>query len=315
MGSILNERHIQWQCEVSKAMDEYYSTVRVLPAPLADELLALEPKMAPGVQEVRLRAGQPVSFTIQGKLVPAAQYLHGARVSCCITNTFLQTCFLHLCHYSAYAYEEELRQGFFTIQGGNRIGVAGYRSCGTFSSVTSLNLRVARWITCELPLSVQKYLSTGSGGLLVAGIPGSGKTTFLRTLVQFLSATNEVVCVVDERGELMMPQNGAENAAKAMNCDVYTRCPKADGICMALRCMNPRYIICDELGTDADAKALEQGIASGVCFLASVHCDTPQALRQKPQLTRLLNTGAFSAAIFLDGRCRPGTVAQWIPLC
>lgn len=296
-------------------MDEYYSTVRVLPAPLSDELLALEQEIAPSVQEVRLRAGQPVAFTIRGKLVPAAQYLTKTKVTRCITKTFLQTCFLHLCHYSAYAYEEELHQGFFTIQGGNRIGVAGHRSSGNFSSVSSLNLRVARWITCELPLSVKRYLSAGSGGLLVAGVPGSGKTTFLRTLVQFLSATNEVVCVVDERGELMLSRGGTENVTKAMNCDVYTRCPKADGICMALRCMNPRYIICDEIGTEADAKALEQGIASGVCFLASVHCDTPQALRQKPQLTRLINTGAFSAAIFLDGRCRPGTVAQWIPLC
>lgn len=295
-------------------MDEYYSAVRVLPAPLSDELLALEQKIAPGVQEIRLRAGQPVTFTIQGKLVPAVQYLPKAKVSCCITKTFLQTCFLHLCHYSAYAYEEELRQGFFTVHGGNRIGVAGHRSSGTFSSVSSLNLRVARWITCELPLSVQKYLSAGSGGLLVAGVPGSGKTTFLRTLIQFLSTTNEVVCVVDERGELMLSQGGAENMPQTLNCDVYTRCPKAEGICMALRCMNPRYIICDELGTEEDAKAVEQGIASGVCFLASVHCDTPQSLRRKPQLTRLLHTGAFSAAIFLDGRCRPGTVAQWIPL-
>ena len=32
---------------------------------------------------------------------------------------------------------------------------------------------------------------------------------------------------------------------------------------MALRCMNPQYIICDELGTAADAAALEEGIASG----------------------------------------------------
>lgn len=314
MGSILIGRYIQWQCEVRKAMDEYYSVVRALPAPLSDELLTLEPEVAPKVQEVRLRAEQPVFFTIQGKLTLAVQYLVKTKVCACITKTFLQRCFLQLCRYSAYAYEEELRQGFFTIQGGNRIGVAGHRSQGSFTSVASLNLRVARWITCDLPLPVKKYLSSGSGGLLVAGVPGSGKTTFLRTLVQFLSATDEVVCVVDERGELMESETGKGNAPQTTNCDVYTRCPKAEGICMALRCMNPRYIVCDELGTDADIKAVEQGIASGVCFLASVHCDTPQALQQKPKLARLLDTGAFSAAIFLDGRCRPGTVAQWVPL-
>ena len=37
---------------------------------------------------------------------------------------------------------------------------------------------------------------------------------------------------------------------------------------MALRCMNPRYIVCDELGTNADTEAVEQGcigrVLSGV---------------------------------------------------
>ena len=31
----------------------------------------------------------------------------------------------YIANYSMYAYEEELRQGFLTIQGGHRVGVAG----------------------------------------------------------------------------------------------------------------------------------------------------------------------------------------------
>ena len=86
------------------------------------------------------------------------------------------------------------------------------------------------------------------------------------------------------------------------------------GIAMALRCMNPQYIVCDELGTAADAAVLEEGIASGATFLASVHCDAPESLTRKPQLARLLATGAFGAAVFLTGRSRPGTGAQWVEL-
>lgn len=71
---------------------------------------------------------------------------------------------------------------------------------------------------------------------------------------------------------------------------------------MALRAMNPQYIVCDELGTRRDAAALEEGIASGATFLASVHCDAPESLTRKPQLARLLATGAFGAAVFLTGR-------------
>lgn len=79
---------------------------------------------------------------------------------------------------------------------------------------------------------------------------------------------------------------------------------------MALRCMNPQAIICDELGTQADAAAVEEGLASGVVFLASVHCDRPEHLERKPQLARLLHTGAFETVVFLDGRLCPGKAVR-----
>lgn len=292
-------------------MDEYYRVAKALPEPLAEELAQLSPCYAPSIQEIRLRVGQPVQFTIQGRLTPCSKYLPNALHTVCITAQCMQTCFLHLCRHSVYAHEEELRQGFFTLSGGSRIGVAGNWSQGTFSSVTSLNLRIARWITCKLPQPVQDYLSAGAGGLLVAGVPGSGKTTFLRTLVQFLSQKDHIVCVVDERGELMAGErNGLPDHAQ-LSCDVYTRCNKAEGIHMALRCMNPQYIVCDELGTTADIAAVEQGIASGARFLASVHCESLAAMRKKPQLHRLLQTGAFPQAVFLGSRETPGTITQW----
>ena len=53
---------------------------------------------------------------------------------------------------------------------------------------------------------------------------------------------------------------------------------------MALRCMNPQVIVCDELGTPGDAEAVAQGVASGVVFFATVHCDDPAGLRKKPEL-------------------------------
>ena len=86
------------------------------------------------------------------------------------------------------------------------------------------------------------------------------------------------------------------------------------GIAMALRCMNPRIIVCDELGTPGDAEAVAQGVASGVIFLAAVHCDSPEGLRKKPQLAQLLATGAFEKAAFLSGRAKPGTVVRLVAL-
>lgn len=302
------------QCEVRTTMDEYYRLAAALPQPLAGELGKLSPRYAPYVQEIRLRRGQPVLFTVQGRLTPCAKFLPGARRAAHIGEADLQACFLHLCQHSVYAYEEELRQGFFTVEGGNRIGVAGSWGGSGFSAVTSLNLRVARWVTCDVPQPVQQYLAEGSGSLLVAGAPGSGKTTFLRTLVQLLSRKDAVVCVVDERCELMAGEGGGGLPTAGMRCDVYTRCPKAEGIEMALRCMNPAFIVCDELGTAQDAAAVERGLATGVRFLASIHCDTPETLRQKPFLQQLLQAGAFRQAVFLDGREKPGTMAEWVAL-
>lgn len=295
-------------------MDEYYRMAQALPPQLASELTLLDPKRAVAVQEIRLRVDQPLQFTVSGKLLPATNFLAQATSLRRISSACLQECFLYLCQHSVYAYEEELRQGYFTIPGGSRVGVAGYRNDGVFSHISSLNLRIARWITCPVPPQIVTYLATCRSGVLVAGAPGSGKTTFLRTLAQILSQKKRIVCVVDERGELMAGEADGMPMAEKIPCDVYTHCTKAEGVLMALRCMNPDYIICDELGTAPEAAAVEWGNASGVCFLASVHCGAPEDLHKKPQLIRLLHTGAFSKAVFLDGRERPGTVVKWMDL-
>ena len=295
-------------------MDEYYRLAECLPPDLAVALARLPARYAPHVQEIRLRADQPVLFTMDGRPTPAGKYLPAAQGLHRLSAKALQSCFLHLCRESVFAYEEELRQGFFTIRDGCRVGVAGSWGPGGFSAVTSLNLRIARAVTCDLPDRVPEFLRSGQGGLLVAGAPGSGKTTFLRTLVQYLCGQDALVCVADERGELLAGECDGFAAGTGQRCDVYTRFPKAQAVCMALRCMNPQYIVCDELGTAADAAALEQGVASGAIFLASVHCDAPENLTKRPQLTRLLATGAFAAAAFLAGRGHPGTVSRWVEL-
>lgn len=280
-------------------MDEYYSVIQFLPEPLRTELKAMPPECAARVQEIRLRAGQAVQFTVGGAWQPAQQLLPVAQTALAIGPRMLRSCFAALRRDSAYAYEDELKQGYFTLPGGSRVGVAGVCGPAGFADITSLNLRVARQVPCVLPPQLRRTLDALNGGILVVGTPGSGKTTFLRSIIRYLDTARRIFCVADERGELL-------TAGHTVHCDVYTRCTKAQAIQMALRCMNPQVIVCDELGTQADLQAVEAGLACGVVFVASVHCDTLEALNRKPPTARLLAMGAFETLVLLDGRVNPG---------
>ena len=94
----------------------------------------------------------------------------------------------------------------------------------------------------------------------------------------------------------MACETGSLPRAAQIRCDVYARCSKPEGIAMALRCMNPQILVCDELGTAEDAQAVAQGVASGVVFFATVHCDTPAGLHKKPPLAALCEEEACSRA-------------------
>ena len=289
-------------------MDEYYRILDSLPPALRTPLGRLDARCAPHIQEIRLRLGQPIQFTIRGRLCPAAKFLPGAGLPAAMEANMLRDCFLPLCRRSVYAYEDELQQGYFTVQGGCRIGVAGCRGPGGFSAVTSLNLRIARWITCPLPPALEEAVAARTGGLLLAGPPGSGKTTLLRSIVQRLCESDSLVSVIDERGELMACETGSLPRAAQIRCDVYARCTKPEGIAMALRCMNPQILVCDELGTAEDAQAVAQGVASGVVFFATVHCDTRRVYIKSPRWPRCWPQAPLQKPPFCPGVPTP---APW----
>ena len=78
-------------------MDEYYQAIQALPAPLRDELSRLPAEAAGRVQEIRLRARQPVLLTMGGQLVPCTRFLPGCRQGRYLSGEAVQQCFLALC--------------------------------------------------------------------------------------------------------------------------------------------------------------------------------------------------------------------------
>ena len=107
------------------------------------------------------------------------------------------------CQSSIYAFEKQIANGYLTLEDGTRIGVSGVGGvtddCDVyFRSYHSVCIRLNRAVSnCSETVGEQMLYSN----ILVVGLPGYGKTTFLRDLTTRACASFDVV-VLDERGEL-----------------------------------------------------------------------------------------------------------------
>lgn len=249
-------------------MDEYYQAVRALPAWLAAPLAQLPVQTAVRIQELRLRTGCAVTFTVQGRQCPASA-LPGCppKLAAMRLNALqIEEIFHTLCNGSVHTHERELAEGYLTTAVGNRVGVAGQfvqreGQCIALQKVTSLNLRIARSCVIPLPPALDKLLEQHFTGLLVVGEPGSGKTTLLRTIARTLAERQRLVAVIDERGELFPPEGPLPPLERIGGVD------KARAVQMALRTLAPQVILLDELGSLEETMALEQGFSAGWILL------------------------------------------------
>lgn len=300
-------------------MDEYYSAIQRLPAQVREALAQLPPAFAAQVHEIRLRSERPIVFSTPNGPVLASNLLPKYAAALRLSAHGLQECFYSLCEKSVHSYERQLSQGFFTIPGGHRVGVAGIfhqtdNGQNSFQVITSLNLRIARMIFVSLPDSLQVCLSDCFHGLILAGPPGSGKTTLLRSIVKAISDRGKKVAVIDERQELWPCDPWGHSAQVPLNCDVLSNCPKSFGIETAVRCLGPQIVICDELGSGKEFRQVEQGIRSGVSFICSVHAANVDELEARLEQSRTRLRTLFSACAFLYGPQSAGTIRETIVL-
>lgn len=255
-------------------------------------------------EEIRLREGLPVCLTVDGgvRFVCSNSAVSEQMVQNCLVATcddLKQTLSL-LCNNSVYLHESEIKQGFISLKNGCRAGVCGvFNADGMLISVTSVNIRIARQIFgCATPL-----LPYANGGMLIAGPPGSGKTTILRDLIRQLSSGKNGrfyrVAVIDSRGEL---SGGAGVNDLGINTDVlYTR-NKAVGTCIALRTMFPNFIAFDEIGSTEELDSVRDCFNAGVGIITTAHCNRVQDIMQRNITRNIIKSGAISCVAILSER-------------
>ena len=274
------------------------------------------------IYEIRLRIGAPLQIIYEGRdyfLKANGNETFLARNAYEVTAQDICDTMEYIGNYSLYAYEDELRQGFLTVQGGHRVGVAGQvilengRVKGV-NPITCVNVRLSHQIL-GCADSVFPYLWEDGEfcHTLIISAPRCGKTTLLRDIVRQISDGNErfsglTVGVVDERSEIAGCYQGVPQNDVGIRTDVLDGCPKAEGMMMMIRSMSPQVVAVDEIGTPEDIKALESVLNCGCKILATVHGNNIDDVRKKPLLSAMVHAHIFDRYVLLSNRMQAGTV-------
>lgn len=267
-------------------------------------------------EEIRLIQGKEMFIrypdgdyfiTTKGVLSKSAQY------ALKVSKKHLDELLERITKSSLYTVKDELKNGYITIDGGHRVGICASAvtengSVEFMKNISAMNIRIANEITGAAD-SVIEYVSGDEvKNTLILSPPSCGKTTLLRDLVRRLSYSGYSVGVADERCEIAAMYGGESAFDLGPRTMVMDNCPKEIAMTMLLRSMSPDIIVTDELGKDADVKAVIDIVNSGVKVIATVHGRDIKQLAQK-NATKLL-LPMFDLIIILSRRNGAGTVEK-----
>jgi len=242
------------------------------------------------MQEIRMRIDQPLQMMYQGQkwfLTKSGERKKTPQNAFYVSEKMLKEALNYMAEYSVYAFQEEMKQGFLTIRGGHRVGIAGKVIVDKSNVIgmkylSSINIRIAHerrgCADQVLPYLFQRMELLHT---LILSPPGCGKTTLLRDLIRKLSNGGYTIGVVDERSEIGACYKGIPQNDVGIQTDIMDACPKTEGILMLIRSMAPQIVAVDEIGGRKDMEMLQYGMNCGCIFLATMHGKTMEEVKQK----------------------------------
>ena len=84
--------------------------------------------------------------------------------------------------------------------------------------------------------------------------------------------------------------------------DVMDNIPKAIGMKMLIRSMNPKVIVADEIGSKEDVQAIEYAITSGVKGIFTAHGARLEEIKENPILRELILKNRIEKVLLLDSK-------------
>jgi stage III sporulation protein AA len=268
------------------------------------------------LQEIRLRMNAPLLIIYGNKeafISEEAKLVEDPSKGVLITKNEIRETMEYISNYSLYAFEDEIRQGFITINGGHRIGIAGKTIIEDdvikgMKHISFINIRLAHQVKgCAdpvLPYLVNKQ-ARGIYHTLIISPPRCGKTTLLRDIIRQLSDGNPYlpgmsIGVVDERSEIGACYMGTPQNELGIRTDILDCCPKAKGMLMLIRSMSPQIIAVDEIGSREELEAIDYVIGCGCKLIATVHGSSIEDIRNKPTLSELVKKKLFERYVILS---------------
>ena len=284
-----------------------------LPEDMKNHINKLSGSVIENFEEIRIKAGFDTIVISQGRE-------HFLDDGGSVTPDVLEEILNRLLDYSYYAYEDELSNGFITIEGGHRVGICGRVTLNKdnvhlIKEISSLNIRKSRQIlgVADKLIDVIIDKNDNISNTLIISPPKCGKTTLIRDISRILSIRGVRVGICDERSEIAGCYGGKPGFDLGPRTDILDRCPKAHGIRMLIRSMSPDVIVTDEIGKTEDMKAIEEALCAGIKIITTIHGGSyEEALASVAG--DFIKKHAFDTLIFLSSKPVTGTIDRIMKL-